>query len=83
MNSQNNIHLFMATHSPYIFNGLNVLLRKNILTENDLGVYHIIDGRLYDLLSQDIETKKWFVDTTGLSEPMDRIYQEYVMYNEN
>lgn len=79
---QNNIHLFMATHSPYMFNALNVLLRKGTVSKDDLGVYHVVDGSVYNLLSQDIESGQWFVDTTELSDPMNEIYDDYVKFND-
>ena len=76
------MNLLVATHSPYIINHLNVLLRRKEgdprIPSADLGVYHVADGTLQDLMAQDSDTGEYVVDTTDLSEPMESIYNEYV-----
>lgn len=76
------MEVMVATHSPYVINHLNVLLRRKgdapSVSAGDLGVYNVADGRLQDLMSQDLDTQEWVVDTDVLSEPMERIYNEYM-----
>lgn len=75
------MHLLVATHSPYIINHLNVLLRRKntyaSIKSDNLGVYNVVGGYIYDLMSQDCNTGEWVVDTGDLSEPMADIYNEY------
>lgn len=74
--------LVLTTHSPYIVNYLNVLLRRsseagaNIQSE-DLAVYRIYNGKLQNLMMMNKQTGEMFVDTRDLSETMKNIYQEY------
>ena len=76
------MNLMVATHSPYIINHLNVMLRRG--RENggvdapDLGVYLVQQGRLCDLIAEDLDTGEKVVDATELSEPMEDIFNEYV-----
>lgn len=76
-------HFTLTTHSPYIVNFLNVLLRRNkdnsrsYIDAEDLGVYLVSEGKLQDLKMQDMDTGEWVVDTMGLSEQMEDIYNEY------
>ena len=73
--------IMVATHSPYIINHLNVLLRRKTdaphIKAEDLSVYHVVDGVLQNLMMQDLDTDEWVVDTTELSEPMENIFNEY------
>lgn len=77
-----NMSLMVATHSPYIINHLNVMLRRTKeqggINASDLGVYLVTDGKLCDLLAEDLSTKEKVVDTAELSEPMENIYNEYI-----
>ena len=75
------LHLMVATHSPYILNYLNVILRQNkeqraSLTGEQMAVYRIYEGEVQNLLARD-ERGKWIVDTFDLSEMMNQIYEEY------
>ena len=73
------MNLMVATHSPYIINHLNVMLRRG--RENggvdapDLGVYLVQQGRLCDLIAEDLDTGEKVVDATELSEPMEDIFR--------
>lgn len=78
-----NLSLMFTTHSPYLLNQLNLLLRagelgKTIdgaaLSYDDLDVYRLRgDGVLYSLKS----TNGVFVDTMTLSDDINEIYDEY------
>ena len=77
--------LMITTHSPYIINHLNVLLRRYTqhsekagIAPDSLGVYRIMDGSLQNLMGKDLTTGETVVNTLDLSETMNGIYQEYV-----
>ena len=72
----------ISTHSPYIINFLNVLLRrptdsKSYITHEDLNIFLINDGLLSDLLMHDRSKTKWAVDTSVLNAAMDNIIDEF------
>ena len=77
--------LVMATHSPYIINHLNVLIRSSYADANvfpsikpeDIAAYKISDGHLTDLLAIDEETNQLVINTFDLSEIMEDIYNDY------
>ena len=82
---QYDMTLMMATHSPYIVNYINLLLKKwqtsvdNVsgtkLNPADVDVYQIIDGRAISLkVKTDANV---FVDTRLMSDPISEIYQKY------
>lgn len=75
------VWMMVATHSPYLVNHLNVLLRRCAdsphIDSNDLGVYNVVEGRLQSLVSIDTDNGEHVVDTLELSEPMEDIYNEY------
>ena len=76
------LHLMLATHSPYILNYLNVLLNQTNparaqLSRANTAVYRIYEGEVQDLLVQN-ERGRWIVDTYDLSELMGSIYNEFV-----
>jgi predicted ATPase len=78
--SENNIELMMATHSPYIINHLNLLIKRfdkqSVAAKynyDNLAVYQIEDGEINDLKVVD----KRLIDTNALSEPINEIYNEY------
>ena len=76
------LHLMLATHSPYILNYLNVLLNQTNparaqLSRANTAVYRIYEGEAQDLLVQN-ERGRWIVDTYDLSELMGSIYNEFV-----
>jgi predicted ATPase len=78
----NPIELFLSTHSPYIINHLNLLIRAydtnktiegaNINYEN-LAVYQIGEGKLINLMAQN----ERLVNTNPLSDPINKIYDQY------
>ena len=55
----------ITTHSPYIINYLNLLIKSKTLAFNDVAAYQVIDGCLYDLMLKENN----IVDTRLLSEP--------------
>ena len=74
--------VMMATHSPYIINHLNLLIRahdKNKFVESaklnydDVAVYQVVDGVIYDLKAQN----ERLINTNPLSETINDIYDEY------
>ena len=79
--------LVLATHSPYIINHLNVLLRASYsqkgrdsyqyVMPNQLAAYKVADGRLMDLMATDEETGEIVINTFDLSEIMEDIYNDY------
>ena len=70
----------VATHSPYLINHLNVLLRRKEdaphIQARDLCVFNVVGGTLQNLVGVDSETGEPVVDTMDLSEPMEDIYNE-------
>jgi predicted ATPase len=80
------ISLTIATHSPYIINQLNVLLKayqkKTLfdgaaLDDSKVAVYRVFEGKLQNLLSTDSTTNQLVVNTYDLSETMNTIYDNY------
>jgi predicted ATPase len=78
--NDSNIELMIATHSPYIINHLNLLIKRFDKQSQaakynyaDLAVYQIEDGEINDLKVVD----KRLIDTNALSEPINDIYNEY------
>lgn len=74
--------LMLATHSPYIINYLNVLIRRPetnsaYINENNLAVYRVYEGRLQNLIQYNEATEKISVNTTDLAEPMSEVLKEY------
>ena len=79
------ITLMITTHSPYIINHLNVLLRRHKyhstkvgIAPEQLGVYRIESGKLQNLMGTDLSTGETVVNTLDMSETMNDIYEEYV-----
>ena len=73
--------IIMATHSPYILNYLNVLIRQTAeerarVEPENLAVYRIYDGNAQTLMATD-EDGKALVDTYDLTEMMSAIYNEF------
>ena len=77
------ISIIMATHSPYIVNYLNLLIRrsetKRPTTEaqirfDDVDVYEVIEGQIVSLK---VKEPSQVVDARSLSEPISRIYSQY------
>lgn len=80
--NSNSIELFLSTHSPYIINHLNLLIKsfdKGVLTGGakidfgNLAVYQVIDGRLEDLIVKN----ERLVNTNPLSETINNTYEQY------
>lgn len=81
------VQLMIATHSPYIINHLNVLLRADYyedakrkypyLSQNKVQAYRIDDGRLFSLLSTDNASGQYVIDTYDMAETIDDIMNEY------
>lgn len=80
------VHLMLATHSPYIVNHLNVLIKAGyskqardiypyILPEQ-IEVYRLHNGRLTSLLATDNETGQVVVDTYDMAETIDNIVND-------
>lgn len=76
--------LSITTHSPYIINYLNLLIRRhyrqkgNGINPEKLTAYYINElGEATDLMAIDNQTKETIVNTIDLSETMGNIYNEY------
>lgn len=77
--------VMMATHSPYIVNYLNLLMRRKDSAETNtvslapdmVEVYEIVDG--YAVPLKTIEGRP-LIDTRLLSDPIASIYSEYNRY---
>lgn len=79
--------LTIATHSPYIVNHLNVLLRAGyfdrarrdypFLERDNVAVYRVQDGALTSLMATDNETGEYVINTYDMSDTMERIFDEY------
>ncbi len=86
------LSIMVATHSPYIVNELNVLIRafyysskikvdeNNIpkIDPSNIAVYKVVDGHLENLIAEDNISKQVVVNAIDLSETMDNIYERYV-----
>lgn len=79
--------LVLATHSPYIINHLNVLLRASytnkgkaslpFIESDQIAAYKVCGGSLINLMAVDEETNQTVVNTFDLSEIMEDIYNDY------
>ena len=77
--------VMMATHSPYIVNYLNLLMRRNgnkkadgvSLSDQQVEVYEIVDGYAVPLKTLD---ERPLIDTRLLSDPIANIYSEFNKY---
>lgn len=76
------IGLVLATHSPYIINSLNLLMKAHDCKKDidgahvgydDLSVYQILSGGVADLKVKNIH----YVNTDRLSEDINNIYDKY------
>lgn len=85
--------IVMATHSPYIINHLNVLLRasytekgKSLLpfvTPEKVAAYKVSDGSMINLMATDEECNQEVINTLDLSEIMEDIYNDYEALSES
>ena len=79
--------LMVSTHSPYIVNHLNVLLRAGyfekarenypFLEKDNIAVYRVHEGTLTSLMATDNETEEYVINTYDMSDTMERIFDEY------
>lgn len=75
--------LTITTHSPYVINYLNLLVRryyrgKDGINPDLLTAYYVSeDGGVLDLMSIDNKTNEVVVNTIDLSETMANIFSEY------
>jgi predicted ATPase len=85
------VGMMIATHSPYIINQLNVLIKagsvgKKIsgasLKSDQVNAYRMYNGKLQDLLSINSKTGDTIINTLDLSEPMHQIYTTYKQLDE-
>jgi predicted ATPase len=75
------MHALITTHSPYIFNYLNVLMAEHRegrtkLDGNDVAAYIILDGKANSLICKD-ELGNILIDTNDLTDEMVNIAREY------
>jgi predicted ATPase len=86
ISNDNFIELFLSTHSPYIINHLNLLIKafdKDKLIDgakidyDNLAVYQVVNGRLENLMAQN----ERLVNTNPLSETINNIYDQYAALN--
>jgi AAA15 family ATPase/GTPase len=77
-----NMTVMMATHSPYIINHLNLLIKaydKNkpvngaSLNYDDISAYQVLEGKIVDLK---IKNER-LIYTNPLSDPINNIYEQY------
>ena len=82
ISNDNSIELFLSTHSPYIINHLNLLIKafdKDKLIDgakinyDNLAVYQVVNGKLENLNAQN----ERLVNTNALSETINNIYDQY------
>jgi predicted ATPase len=80
INNINPVELLISTHSPYIVNYLNLLIKrfdKNIdeakYNYDELAVYQVADGSLINLVAKN----ERLVNTNPLSDTINDIYNEY------
>lgn len=79
--------LMVSTHSPYIVNHLNVLLRAGyfekarenypFLEKDDIAVYRVNEGKIISLMSTDNDTGEYVINALDMSDTMERIFEEY------
>ena len=79
--------LMVSTHSPYIVNHLNVLLRAGyfekarenypFLEKDDIAVYRVNEGKIISLMATDNDTGEYVINALDMSDTMERIFAEY------
>ncbi len=84
----NTIDLIFSTHSPYIVNHLNLLIKANDCNQliegakiefEKLAVYQVEDGQIFDLIVQN----QRIVNTNSLSDTINNIYDQYTQLDKN
>lgn len=79
--------LMVSTHSPYIVNHLNVLLRAGyfekarenypFLEKDDIAVYRVNEGKIISLMATDNDTGEYVINALDMSDTMERTFEEY------
>lgn len=79
--------LMVSTHSLYIVNHLNVLLRAGyfekarenypFLEKDDIAVYRVNEGKIISLMATDNDTGEYVINALDMSDTMERIFEEY------
>ena len=79
--------LMVSTHSPYIVNHLNVLLRAGyfekarenypFLEKDDIAVYRVNEGKIISLMATDNDTGEYVINALDMSDTLERIFEEY------
>ena len=79
--------LMVSTHSPYIVNHLNVLLRAGyfekarenypFLEKDAIAVYRVNEGKIISLMATDNDTGEYVINALDMSDTMERIFEEY------
>jgi len=83
-NGEKKHHCTITTHSPYILNQLNLLVKRfgvgvtdcAALNWEEISVWAVKDGEVRDLKVRNAH----LINPEYLSEPLDRIYEEYEQY---
>ena len=83
-NGERKHHCTITTHSPYILNQLNLLVKRfdvgatdcATLNWEEISVWGVKDGEVRDLKVRNAH----LINPEYLSEPLDRIYEEYEKY---
>ena len=76
-----NMTLMVATHSPYIANYLNILIRRSkeqrkvFIRSEDVNVYEIFEGSAGSLKT--CINGRTIIDTRSMSEPITEMYTEF------
>lgn len=86
-NKDRKLGLMVSTHSPYIVNHLNVLLRAGyfekarenypFLEKDDIAVYRVNEGKIISLMATDNDTGEYVINALDMSDTMERIFEEY------
>lgn len=73
--------LMVSTHSPYIVNHLNVLLRAGyfekarenypFLEKDDIAVYRVNEGKIISLMATDNDTGEYVINALDMSDTVD------------
>lgn len=72
-NKKYNISMVISTHSPYIMNYLNLVIKNRNLNFDEIAAYQVKDGEVLTLMRSNNQV----VDTRALSDPIGRIYKKY------
>ena len=79
--------LMFATHSPYILNYLNVLLKASYyeksrerypyIKPDEIAAYRMDSGEVHSLMAKDNRSGRYLINTMDLSDMMEVIYNTY------